>query len=166
MATEALEHWHYVVGMARRFSRGGLDPEDLAQDVFERWIRAAPRLPAGINARAWMTVVLRRLAIDQLRRHRVCADLAAALRQLPAPAPDREPPPWWLELDSADVARVLGELPAPLALVFRRFALDGRSYDEIARELRIAKATVGVRLLRARRRLRLLLAPRGSPGRR
>ena len=35
--------------------------------------------------------------------------------------------------------------------------LDGRSYDELARELGIPKNTVGTRLLRARKRLRELL---------
>ena len=161
MHTATREHWHYVVGMARRIGRGRLDPEDLAQDVFERWTRAAPRLPPTTNPLAWMTVVLRRLAIDQLRRRRVSPEAAGDGGWLPAA--ERDAAPWWLELETADVTRVLGELPASQRAAFQLFALEGKSYDEIARELQIAKATVGVRLLRARRRIKQLLGARHAP---
>jgi RNA polymerase sigma-70 factor (ECF subfamily) len=79
------------------------------------------------------------------------------------PAVELDPGPWWLELETADVACVLGELPAALRATFQRFELEGKTYDEIASELQIAKATVGVRLLRARRRLKQLLSARRSP---
>lgn len=152
------EHREYIVRMARRLGRGQLDPEDLAHDVLERWTRASPRLPANTNPLAWMTVVLRRHAIDQLRRRGVWAAVTADDRQLPAVEVD--PPAWWLELGITDVASVLGELPAALRVTFQRFELEGKSYDEIASELRIARATVGVRVLRARRRIKQLLSAR------
>jgi RNA polymerase sigma-70 factor (ECF subfamily) len=161
MENAVREHWQYVVGVARRFGHGRLDPEDLAQDVFERWAREAPRLPPTTNRLAWMTVVLRRLAIDQLRRRRVsskafheCSLVLAA---------EHDPAPWWLELETVDVARVLGELPGAERAAFELFELQGKSYEEIARALGIAKATVGVRLLRARRRLKRLLSARCPP---
>lgn len=147
--------------MARRIGRGNLDPEDLAQDVLERWTRALPRLPPTTNSLAWMTVVLRRLAIDQLRHRRASPETTAACTG--QPAVERDPAPWWLELEIADVAHALGELPTELRATFQRFELDGKSYDEIASELQIAKATVGVRLLRARRRLKRLLSTRHAP---
>jgi RNA polymerase sigma-70 factor (ECF subfamily) len=147
--------------MARRIGNGCLDPEDLAQEVLERWTRAAPRLPPTTNPLAWMIVVLRRLAIDQLRHQRVTAPVAADDSRLATA--EREPAPWWLELELADVVRVLGELPEPLRGTFRRFAIDGQSYHEIASELQISPATVGVRVLRARRKLRQLLSARHAP---
>jgi len=150
-----------MVKLARRIGRGSLDAEDLAQEVLGRWTRAAPELPPTTNPRAWMTVVLRRLAIDQLRRRRVWAAISADERRLPAV--DREPRPWWLELEVTDVQRVLGELPETLRGAFQQFALEGKSYDEIARDLRIAKATVGVRVLRARMQLKRLLSARHAP---
>jgi RNA polymerase sigma-70 factor, ECF subfamily len=43
--------------------------------------------------------------------------------------------------------------------VYRLHALEGRSYEEVSARLRIPKATVGTRLIRARRKLRDLLMP-------
>jgi RNA polymerase sigma-70 factor (ECF subfamily) len=43
--------------------------------------------------------------------------------------------------------------------VYRLHALEGRSYEEVAARLRIPKATVSTRLIRARRKLRDLLMP-------
>src|SRR5258706_12836096 len=106
MSTAIRQHWQYFVKMAHRVGHGRLDAEDLAQDVFERWMRAAPRLPPTTNQLAWMTVVLRRLAIDRLRRQRVAAEVAGDCGRLPAI--ERDSVPWWLDLDAGDVARVLG----------------------------------------------------------
>jgi RNA polymerase sigma-70 factor (ECF subfamily) len=43
-------------------------------------------------------------------------------------------------------------------------ALENRSYQEIAATLGIPKATVGTRLIRARRKLRELLMPHTAEG--
>jgi len=131
------DHRRRLLTLARRIGRGRLDPEDLAQDVLERWTRALPRLPPTTNSLAWMTVVLRRLAIDQLRHRRASPEMPAVCSGLPAVEGD--PAPWWLELEIADVAHALGELPTELRATFQRFELDGKSYDEIASELQIAQ---------------------------
>ena len=47
--------------------------------------------------------------------------------------------------------------------MYRLHALEGRSYQEISERLGIPKATVGTRLIRARRKLKELLMP-GTPG--
>lgn len=155
------DHRRRLLTLARRIGRGHLDPEDLAQDVLERWIRALPRIPPTTHPLAWMTVVLRRLAIDRLRHRRASPEVAVVCSGLPAV--QRDPAPWWLELEIADVAHALGDLPNELRATFQRFELDGKSYEEIASELGIAKATVGVRLLRARGRLKRLLSTRHAP---
>ena len=161
MSTELRENWRYVVALARRFGGGGLDPEDLAQDVFERWLRAAQDLPPSISARAWMTVVLRNLAIDRLRSQRACPEVAVDYSRVPMV--DREEAPWWCELDVVDVSGVLGLLSPALRLTFELFELEGKSYDQIAGELQISRSTVGVRVLRARRRLKQVLGARRTP---
>jgi RNA polymerase sigma-70 factor, ECF subfamily len=154
------EHWRFLLGLARKMAGGRVDPEDLAQDVLERWLRAAPRLLPNTNPRAWMSVVLRNLLIDQLRRHRTAPPSFGDCSWLPAP--EREPRPWWLELDSAAVTCLLDELPRAQRTTFELFELEGKSYDEISRQLSITKSTVGVHVHRARARLRKLLAARCS----
>src|ERR1051325_2780750 len=65
-----------VVRVARRVGRGQFDPEDLAHGALERWLRGAPRLTAVANPRAWITVVLRRLLVDRMRRRRAAAEVS------------------------------------------------------------------------------------------
>lgn len=158
---ELREHWNYLAAMARRFRGGRLEPEDLAQEVFERWLRAAPGLAPSISPRAWMTVALRNLAIDGMRRRRSCP--AAVGDCAHVPAIEREAAPWWSELEAVDVASMLGALPPALRATFVLFELEGKNYQQISRDLQISKSTVGVRLLRARRRLKQMLTARSGP---
>jgi RNA polymerase sigma-70 factor (ECF subfamily) len=138
----------FVVGLAHKLGRGRVDPEDLAQDVLERWLRATPILPPIANPRAWMAVVLRHLLFDRLRRQRVAAVVPAETAGLVAI--EREERAWWRELDAAVVARELANLPRALRETFRLFTFEARSYRQIARRLKIAKGTVGTRISRAR----------------
>lgn len=69
---------------------------------------------------------------------------------------------WWLSLTAEDVLRVLDQLPDEQRTAFKMFAFDGKSYEEIAAAQRIAKATVGTRILRARMRIREILEERGN----
>jgi len=147
----------FIVGLARNLGRGRVDPDDLAQDVFERWLRAAPYLPPITNSRAWMAVVLRHLLFDRLRRQRVCSAVIAACAATAEGGGDE---PWWRELDVGVVKRELSHLSPPLRETFELFTFEARSYQEIARKLNIAEGTVGVRISRARAALKRRLIER------
>lgn len=152
LETLAREHRAYLLALARRLCRAHLDPEDLVQEVLAKMLAQLDRLPEGINHRAWMTQVMRNLFIDQLRRARTRA------QPIEAPSePELEDRPWWHDLDASHVRAAMAQLPAEQREVFERFAFRGESYDAIAQALGIAKATVGTRILRARRRIRELL---------
>ena len=159
MSNAIVEQWHFVVGLARKLAGSRVDAEDLAQDVFERWLRAAPRLLPGTNIRAWMSVVLRNLLIDQLRHRRVAPPGSGDCSWLPAN--EQEIAPWWLELDRDAVTKLLAELPSAQRTTFELFELEGKSYEEISRELSIGKGTVGVHVHRAH--LRKLLCDKRAP---
>jgi RNA polymerase sigma-70 factor (ECF subfamily) len=159
-ATTIHEHRRYVVSLARRFGRGCSDPEDLAQDVLERWVRYAPCRAPIDNPQPWMQVVLRHLIIDRLRHRRAARVVVNdEVDGVAAEIPSR---PWWHDLDTSAVERELSELPAPLRETFRMFAFESRSYKEIASQLNIAKGTVGVRISRARALLKQRLSERGE----
>lgn len=149
-------HAPFLRTLARRLCRSQVDADDLVQDTFVRALRAP--MPADVNARAWLARVLRNLFIDRLRRRaarrddaRVEPDTIAA----PPPPPDA---PWWSELTVDDVRAQLARLPEPQRVSFELFALEGRSYHEIAARTGTRAATVGTRVLRARHKLRALLA--------
>ncbi|MBL8627159.1 MAG: RNA polymerase sigma factor [Myxococcales bacterium] len=151
----AREHAAFLRGLARKLCRGTFDPEDLVQDVLMKAVANFDRLPADVNHGAWMARVMQNLFIDRLRSR-------ASQRPIPiddvvvaAPPPDE--PTWWERLAREDVAAAVKQLPPELGRAFELFAFEGRSYKEIAAALDVPVATVGTRVLRARRRLRALL---------
>jgi len=154
------EHFEFVRDLARGLARGRVDHEELAQDAIERWLRAVPALPPATNHQAWLTTVIKNLFVDRLRRRDARAEHPADCAHLPDP--EREVTPWWLELGTVDVDRELAKLPSDQRATFRSFAFEGKSYEDIAAEQGIAKATVGTRILRARLRLKQLLEARGA----
>jgi RNA polymerase sigma-70 factor (ECF subfamily) len=150
------EHREFLMGLARKLCRSHFDPEDLVQDVLLKAVAHHDRLPPDVNHAAWMARVMRNLFIDRLRARSVQpvrVDLAA--ETLVSPSPDEVV--WWETLTSEDIRAVLPQLGDELRVAFERFAFAGRSYREIALELGVPVATVGTRVLRARRRLRALL---------
>jgi RNA polymerase sigma-70 factor (ECF subfamily) len=149
--TDALRR--YAVMLARKLSRGQFDPEDLAHEVLVRWLRM-PRV--GVDPRAWVTVVLRRLLVDRLRRRRAAAEVPAEGMALAVVEP--EPMPWWCDIELAVLRRELGRLPPALRETFELFSFQAWSYQQIACELNIAMGTVGTRISRARALLRRRLS--------
>ena len=158
--TEALRQ--YAVVLARKLCRGQFDPEDLAHEVLERWLRYAPRMAPVVDPRAWVTVVLRRLLVDRLRRRRAAAEVSAEGVVLAVVEP--EPAPWWCDIELGVLHRELGRLPPALRETFELFSFQARSYQQIACELNIAMGTVGTRISRARALLRRRLSDHWAAG--
>lgn len=149
-------HGAYLQNLARKLCGRHHDPDDLLQDTYVRAL-ASP-IPDGANERAWLSRVMHNLFIDWIRRRDArredaLTDVAVGVESSDA---------WWLSLTAEDVLRVLDQLPDEQRTAFKMFAFDGKSYDEIAAAQRIAKATVGTRILRARMRIREILEERGN----
>jgi len=161
-AADTEELRRFAVVLARKLARGQFDPEDLAHEVLERWLRCAPRVAHGVDPRAWVTVVLRRLLVDRVRRRRAAAEVPAETLVLAVREP--EPAPWWCEIELGAVRRELGRLPPALRQTFELYSFRAWSYQRIAGELNIAMGTVGTRISRARALLRhRLLAQSETP---
>jgi RNA polymerase sigma factor (sigma-70 family) len=105
-----------------------------------------------------MSIVLRHLVYDRLRRQRVAATNAA--QRVAAATYAEDAVPWWCELDATAVRTELRHLSPPLRETFELFTFEARSYEDIARRLRVAESTVGVRISRARAALRQRLIAR------
>jgi len=142
-----LKHRAHLARVARQLCGNAFDADDLVHDVVETMLRRPP--PELANERAWLGRTLRNRFIDRLRRITARREESLADRELAA-----EPP-------AGDVAAVVAELarlPDPQRETLALFALEDCNYDEIAARLGIAKATVGTRILRARRTLARALA--------
>jgi RNA polymerase sigma-70 factor (ECF subfamily) len=142
--------------VARGLCRDPAELEDLIQDVFERALRAIDTIDLDSNPRGWMVTILHNLHIDRCRR-RARMQPHVPHDEVALAAPEVAEAPAWSAIDTDDVRRAVSRLPDELRETYVMFALDGRSYAEVAAALGIPKATVGTRLSRARTRLKALL---------
>jgi RNA polymerase sigma-70 factor (ECF subfamily) len=150
--------------MALRLGGGTIEADDLLHDALERALANFDRFELGTNLHAWMRTIMYRLVVDKSRsrrRRKARLELARSVAPRATPAADEiEPPPPWADLDLADVCAATAGLSAPLKDTFLLFAVEGLSYDQIAERLGILPRTVGTRLLRAKLKLRTVLAER------
>ena len=65
--------------------------------------------------------------------------------------------PLWMRIDAQQLRAAVDRLEPEFREVFTLHAFERRSYKDIAAALDIPQNTVGTRLLRARRKLRVLL---------
>jgi RNA polymerase sigma-70 factor (ECF subfamily) len=158
LANLARDHHAFLLALARKLTRGNFDAEDLVQDVLVKTVTHFATLTTVVNHRAWMTQVMKNLFVDQVRRRKT-RDRMDPL-ELEAVVPEETA--WWMTLDGGDVRAAVAKLPDELRETFDRFALRGESYQAISEALAIPKATVGTRILRARRRLKQLLLEHGA----
>jgi RNA polymerase sigma-70 factor (ECF subfamily) len=142
--------------LAERLGSGKADARDLVQDTFERALRAWNRLPADSNVRGWLITILHNLFIDRCRRARR-APTSPIPDELQAPPPEEASVPAWANVTPDQLRAALSELDDEFRRAYELHALEGRSYKQIAEELDLPVNTVGTRLLRARRKLRLIL---------
>jgi RNA polymerase sigma-70 factor, ECF subfamily len=150
-------HLNDLFARALRFERTPVDAWDLVQDTLERGLRNFAQFRQGTNIRVWLFTIMFHLFIDRCRRrsHELLLEPGVAEE---VPAPDPEPPPAWEGINEAQVRAALERLESPFREIVELHCQGRCSYREISERLQIPLGTVGTRLLRARRKLRSLLA--------
>lgn len=162
-AAAVREHDALLRGLARRLCGNPTDADDLVHDAYERALRAWGRYVDQGNLRSWLAAIMHNVFIDRCRKHRR-TPRSERIEQLEIAAAEPTPPPRWAQVSNDSVSQALDTLGPEFRRVYDLHAA-GRSYDEIAAELGIARATVGTRLIRARRRLKeRLLRELGDQG--
>jgi RNA polymerase sigma-70 factor (ECF subfamily) len=146
------EHEALLTGIARRLCGNDADAADLVHDTYERALRAWDRYSDRGNLRSWMVAILNNVFIDRCRKHRR-TPRTEALDGVEVAAPEPGAAPVWSHVTDQQIDAALATLGPEFRRVYELHA-GGRSYDEIAAELNIAKPTVGTRLVRARRKLK------------
>ena len=156
----ARTHEPMLFAMALKLCANPADARDLVQDTFERALKAWAALPDGSNERGWVVTILHNLFID-LCRKRKREPRTEDVHEVPVAAPDPGPPaPAWLDITPEQLDAALRDIGQEFRVVYQLHTVDGKSYKEIAAALDIPVATVGTRLIRARRKLRDILAPK------
>lgn len=150
----------YARALTRRSNT--TEAEDLVQTCLERALAHAPRWDPNINLRARLFAIIHNLFVSAVRR---------PVRELNLPdaeAADRshEIPEQHLELKALSAA--LDDLPVEQREAVILVALEGMSYEQVARIMEIPVGTVRSRLSRGREALRQATgrpSPAGSRGR-
>jgi RNA polymerase sigma-70 factor (ECF subfamily) len=148
-----------LIPRLRRYARAlcgdGQRADDLVQDTLERAIGKWSLWRQGSDLRAWLFTIMHNVFVNQIRR--------ASRDPVPTdPATLAE-----MDLPGSAVAdtltqvggieRALARLPEEQREVLLLVALEGMSYEEVARTLDVPAGTVMSRLSRGRARLALLL---------
>jgi RNA polymerase sigma-70 factor (ECF subfamily) len=147
---------------ARQLTHDDARAWDLVQDTFERCLRSYPEHLPTDKVHAWLNAILNNLFIDETRTYEVRARVRLRdedWQKVPAPSGDDAGS--WRDFEPADVRACLDQLPLVLRQAFELHDLGGLNYREIAARLNVNRATVGTRILRARRHLCTLLQAAG-----
>lgn len=161
-----------VFNMAYRMTGNDADAQDLTQEAFLRVFRALDRIRPDVPLDGWLYRIVTNLFIDSVRRRRLRVEsldqpaLTRAGQEVERVVADPSGNPEALVVDAAVdawVQRALLELGPELRAVVLLSDVEGFSYEEIARILRLPLGTVKSRLHRARRFLKDRLAPSLRP---
>lgn len=157
------EHRSHLVAVATRILGPGGDAEDAVQEAWLRYSRSD--VSEVENLRGWLTTVVSRICLDQLRsRTARREDLVDAHRERATDAPTPEDDAVVAEAVGGAMQAVLDELTPPERVAFVLHDLFAVSFDEIAEMLDRSPAATRQLASRARRRIRGT-TPATAPGR-
>jgi RNA polymerase sigma-70 factor (ECF subfamily) len=145
------QHIPYLRRYAGALARNPATADDLVQDCVLNALSKSHLYKPGTNLRAWLFTILRNQHISDIRRSvrtGVSVDPDDAAPAL-ATRPNQEN-----NLTVNAVEKALGMLPAGHRILIERDALDGQSYEEVAKSYRLALGTFKSRISRGRSELR------------
>ncbi len=152
-----------VFSMALSFTRNREAADDLAQEIFLKAYLALPRFHGRSEFGTWLYRISMNHIKDFLRKKGrakevplddVCELAFSDKEQTEKAELERE-----TEAKRALVRRHVEGLPEKYRVILTLRDIQGLAYDEISRILRLSPGTVDSRLHRARRMLRVKLAP-------
>jgi len=151
-------HQSRIVGTISKMLGSDAEAEDLAQQVFIRVWRSAPRYQPTAKFTTWLFRITRNLVFNEMRRKRHFVDQTDDLAE-PAERKERGPDQVLLEEElQTAIQDAISKLPEAqrLAIVLRRY--EELPYEEIAKVMGTTVPAVKSILFRARAELRERLA--------
>jgi len=152
-----------VFGLAVNIVYNHETADDLAQEIFMKAYQALPRFRAESEFGTWLYQIALNHIRDYLRKHKKEKN-ALPLDEIPEPSGEERE----ISLELAEnqeeerrkrlITEKMEEMPEKYRLILSLRDIQGLSYDEISRMLKLTPGTVDSRLHRARRLLRKKLA--------
>ena len=162
------KYMNKMINLAYSFTRNREAAEDLAQETFIKAYRALPRFSFKSSFSTWLYRIAVNTAKDYLRKERsVHADSLNQhdykFAEKDSTSPERRAGQKEL---SRVVQKAMEALPPKHRVILTLRDIQGMSYGEISKVLKISEGTVDSRLFRARKSLREKLHPHLYPDRR
>ena len=151
-------HQARVIGTISKMLGSDAESEDLAQQVFIRIWKSAPRYKPTAKFTTWLFRITRNLVFNELRRKRHFVDQAEEIPE-PKERAEKEPDQVLLEEElQVAIQDAINRLPESqrLAIILRRY--EEMPYEEIAKVMGTTVPAVKSILFRARAELRQRLA--------
>jgi RNA polymerase sigma-70 factor (ECF subfamily) len=155
-----------VFNLAYGFARDRAEADDLAQEIFIKAYFALPKFRFESEFGTWLYRIAMNHIKDHLRKSKTRSkdislqDVGEQALAAESPGPEQRQDE---ERRRAIVAEAVRELPEKYRAVVTLRDIEGFSYEDIARILRLSPGTVDSRLHRGRRKLREKLAAQLSP---
>ena len=157
-------HQALVLGTVARMLGSNSDVEDIAQQVFVRVWRSAPRYQPRAKFTTWLLKITRNLVFNEMRRTKRHAHVPVQAEPEAEEIPlkdetTQEPDAALLERELQEaIEKAIVDLPEAqrMAVVLRRY--EELSYEDIAEVLNLSVPAVKSVLFRARTELRARLA--------
>ena len=154
IVSELLNSIPRLTALARRLTGQRQDADDLVQATCLRVIERREKLRTSSNVGGWFASILRNLNTDWRRSSRQVPPLH--LEDVPAPAAVGIAP--WRRVSDEDLDRAVRCLTPAQREAWELSELQHLTLDEIAEEIKLAAATIGTRIHRARKALRRQLS--------
>lgn len=140
------QHANYIYSIALSYLKNPEEAEDAVADVFVQLLESGKSFPDEIQARAWLTVVIRNRCRNILKSwaHRK-RDVSSDMESMPAAGQNPE---------LKAVMEAIYRLPERYRLPLMLFAVEGYSIRETAGILHLNESTVRTRIARAREIIR------------
>ena len=147
-------HQARVIGTISKMLGADAESEDLAQQVFIRIWKSAPRYKPTAKFTTWLFRITRNLVFNELRRKRHFADQTEEIPE-PVERAEKEPDRVLLEGElQRAIQEAINQLPESqrMAIILRRY--EEMPYEEIAKVMETSVPAVKSILFRARAELR------------
>jgi len=161
-----VEYQNKVYNQAYRMLGNHEDAEEAAQDIFLKVYHSLEQFRGESKLSTWIYRITANECISRLRKKQIGTGsfdepIDSEGRTLGDIIPDSGPDPC-KTLESTQTAEIIRDhvrrLPPDWAMAISLYHFDDLSYDEIADIMNIPRATVGIYIMRGRRRLAKWLA--------
>ncbi len=159
-AQKKLYEMHYpkMMGVCMRYAKNREDARDILHEGFIKVFKNLRKYKTGTSFEAWMRRIMVNTAIDDFRKkvRRRTDDIDDA-HGLSSDAPSADS-----QVNAKEILDAIALLSPAYRTVFNLYAVEGFSHKEIAERLGITESTSRSNLVKARGKLKAMLAAKYS----